>query len=199
MSLIDEEICNLINKRRTEGLELLFNTYYKSMVLWADTFLNDMEASEDLVQDFFVKLWEQKELQKLKPESLKSYLFAIVRNRSLNALHKFDPLRNSEESFFINISDSCYDDLTDELLERLQIAVCNLPPRTKQILYCVYIDGMHYKEVADKLGVSVSTIKTLLVNALKRLRKECRDMDMVLLLFLKKIKFDSTFLLPQLY
>lgn len=63
-----------------EGMELLFTSYYKPLVVWADTFLRDVACAEDLVQDFFLKLWEAGRFERLLPETLRSYLFTAVRN-----------------------------------------------------------------------------------------------------------------------
>ena len=51
--------------------------------LWADTILNDMEEAEDLVQDFFVRLWEKKLNENLEGERVRSYLYVAVRNMAV--------------------------------------------------------------------------------------------------------------------
>ena len=87
MRPIDQEICSLLKVRKIGGMELLFREYYKPLVVWATTFLHDTQRAEDIVQDFFVKLWE-KPYSALLPETLKSYLFTSIRNLALNQLDK---------------------------------------------------------------------------------------------------------------
>ena len=94
MRPIDQEICSLLKVRKIGGMELLFREYYKPLVVWATTFLHDTQRAEDIVQDFFVKLWE-KPYSALLPETLKSYLFTSIRNLALNQLDKIDPLRRA--------------------------------------------------------------------------------------------------------
>ena len=94
MRPIDQEICSLLKVRKIGGMELLFREYYKPLVVWATTFLHDTQRAEDIVQDFFVKLWE-KPYSVLFPETLKSYLFTSIRNLALNQLDKIDPLRQA--------------------------------------------------------------------------------------------------------
>lgn len=53
MQLSEESICTLLKKRDPKGLECLFDQYYRPLVLWADTFLNNIQQAEDTVQDFF--------------------------------------------------------------------------------------------------------------------------------------------------
>ena len=59
MREIDQRICELLRVRKIEGMELLFKEYYKPLVVWGATFVSDVQRSEDIVQDFFVKLWEK--------------------------------------------------------------------------------------------------------------------------------------------
>lgn len=52
------------------------------------------------------------------------------------------------------------------MLAKVEFEIEKLPPRTKEVVCGVYVDGLQYKEIAQKLDVSVATVKTLLVNAL---------------------------------
>ncbi len=179
-------ICAYLKKKDTKGLEYLFAEYYKPLVLWADTFLNDIGQAEDLVQEFFVKLWEQELVTHLLPKTLKSYLYTSIRNRAINLLDKNDPLRLA-----FDVEDGIelweeYNDSQEELMRKVEAAVEHLPPRSREIVECVYLKNMKYKEVAEKLEVSVATVKTLLVNSLKTLRKEFGMDCSVLMFFLKK-------------
>ena len=74
------------------GMDLLFDVYYKRLVTWADTYLDYLQAAEDLVQEFLVDLWENRKVREWRPESLQSFLFISIRNRSLHLLEKKDVL-----------------------------------------------------------------------------------------------------------
>ena len=66
-------------------------------------------------------------------------------------------------------------------------AVEQLPPRSQEIIKCVYLKGMKYQETAQFLNISIATVKTLLVNSLKSLRKTFGpDIEIFLLWILKK-------------
>lgn len=58
MYFSDQDILASMRKDKTIGIQRLFDRYYRPLVLFADEFLKDRSAAEDLVQDFFVKLWE---------------------------------------------------------------------------------------------------------------------------------------------
>ena len=114
MRPIDQEICSLLKVRKIGGMELLFREYYKPLVVWATTFLHDTQRAEDIVQDFFVKLWE-KPYSALLPETLKSYLFTSIRNLALNQLDKIDPLRRACDVVYCDSPWNEYDNFEDEV------------------------------------------------------------------------------------
>ena len=76
--------------------------------------------------------------------------------------------------------------MKDQLEERVRAAVERLPEKSREIVKCVYWENMKYKEVAERFGVSLATVKTLLVNSLKALRKDTSIRLDVLLFFLLK-------------
>ncbi len=169
-------------------MEGLYEVYYKPLVVWADTFIHDVGLAEDLVQEFFIKLWEKGMLEGVEPERLKNYLYVGVRNRALNSLDKNDPLRWVGEKAIPTAVWEEYDEVKDQLEERVRAAVERLPEKSREIVKCVYWEDMKYKEVAERFGVSLATVKTLLVNSLKALRKDTSIRLDVLLFFLLKKK-----------
>ena len=194
MRVSDQEICELLKERKIGGMELLFKEYYKPLVVWAATFLHDTQRSEDVVQDFFVKLWEKSFVDKLQPDTLKSYLFTSVRNLALNQLDRIDPLRRACDVARYESPWEEYDSFEDEVFRRVETEIGKLPPRTQEIIRSVYLKGMKYKEVADELGISVSTVNSLLVKALKKLRQTTeKEGDIaVYLFFLQKRLLEIT-------
>ena len=194
MRVSDQEICELLKERKIGGMELLFKEYYKPLVVWAATFLHDTQRSEDVVQDFFVKLWEKSFVDKLQPDTLISYLFTSVRNLALNQLDRIDPLRRACDVARYESPWEEYDSFEDEVFRRVETEIGKLPPRTQEIIRSVYLKGMKYKEVADELGISVSTVNSLLVKALKKLRQTTeKEGDIaVYLFFLEKRLLEIT-------
>lgn len=64
-----------------------------------------------------------------------------------------------------------YDDSKDQIVARIMREIALLPTRSQEILNCVFIEGLKYQEVADRLGISVSTVKTLLGISVRKLRE----------------------------
>ena len=133
-------------------------------------------------------------MDKLQPDTLKSYLFTSVRNLALNQLDRIDPLRRACDVARYESPWEEYDTFEDEVFRRVETEIGKLPPRTQEIIRSVYLKGMKYKEVADELGISVSTVNSLLVKALKKLRQTTeKEGDIaVYLFFLEKRLLEIT-------
>lgn len=167
----DRQICDLLNSRDQKGMELLFEGYYKSLVSWANTFLNDLGLAEDIVQEFFIALWNQEIHRELKPETLSSFLRVLVRNRCYNQLGKRDVFSRFVSMERVDCMFEEYDDSRDQIVARIMGEIALLPPRSQEILNYVFVEGLKYQEVADRLGISLSTVKTLLGISVRKLRE----------------------------
>ena len=184
MQIPDSTICSLLNQGEEKGMGYLFTRYYKPLVLWAASFLNNIPQSEDLVQDFFIRLWEKRTQTSLQATTFKSFLYTSVRNLAFDRMEKKDPLRHATD---LKSSDKAweeYDTLEEEVLARVKNEIDKLPERSRQIMQCIYLQGLHYKETAAKLGISIATVNTLLVNALKKIRQAYPDITQNIILFL---------------
>ena len=184
MQIPDSTICSLLNQGEEKGMEYLFTRYHKPLVLWAASFLNNIPQSEDLVQDFFIRLWKKRTQTSLQATTFKSFLYTSVRNLAFDRMEKKDPLRHATD---LKSSDKAweeYDTLEEEVLARVKNEIDKLPERSRQIMQCIYLQGLHYKETAAKLGISIATVNTLLVNALKKIRQAYPDITQNIILFL---------------
>lgn len=183
----DKEIYQLLQKNDTKAMELLFKKYYKPLVLWSDTIIGNVSAAEDLVQDFFVKLWNNKLYRKLEYKTLSSYLYVSVRNLSYNSIKKQNIISSDLDISDVEEIVEEYSNDEDVIVDKVMTEIDKLPPRSKEIVKCVLVKNMKYKETAEELGVSVATVKTLLVNSLKKLRLSLGEKsDILLFIFFKK-------------
>lgn len=187
MRTTDQYIFELLSKDNRQGMSLLFKKYFESLVIWADTFLNDIDQSKDLVQDLFVGIWRKKTYSNWNSDKLSSYLHVAVKNACFNKLKKIDVLKHAAE---IDSFDRIYDEFEsnkEEIVAKILEEVEKLPERSKEVVKCIYLKGMKYQEAADELKVSVSTIKTQLVRSLKTLRANSENLgDFFLFYFSSK-------------
>tara|TARA_B110000211_G_scaffold10117_1_gene10697 strand:- start:32 stop:589 length:558 start_codon:yes stop_codon:yes gene_type:complete len=163
MNFIIEEI----RKGNRKVFKNLFNKNYKELVLYANGYLFDTAASEDVVQEVLIYIWEHPDKLKIKT-SLKSYLFSMVRNRCLNYLKSIKITDNYKFlEFNINlITEHVFDSTSDEdkkiVYHQILKIVDTLPERMQQIVKLKFLHNCKYTEIAEELGISVNTVKTQL-------------------------------------
>ena len=162
----------MLNAGDQHGMDLLYNTYYRQLALWADTFLYDLSQAEDLVQELFIDIWDRKLYLKFRAEVLPAFLRLLVRNRCLNHRNKRGLRYSDVEMAAIGVALDHYDDRHDQILSTVSHEIEKLHPRSRQVLRAVYIHGLKYREVAERYDISVSTVKTLISRSLDMLRSK---------------------------
>ena len=184
----EEEICRLLAADDWRGMEVMFRVYYKRVVVWADTFVEDMQMAEDIVQELFITLWEKKRRKTLQSSTLSSFLFVSVRNQCYHRLEKRDVLRHTVDLNEVNTAFEEYNEKHDYIITRILDEIEKLPPRSQEIMLAVFVDGLKYREVAEKYHISLSTVKTLLGNAVRKLKEQLGTEGLAVFLFFFRIK-----------
>ncbi|WP_282036311.1 RNA polymerase sigma-70 factor [Saccharicrinis aurantiacus] len=164
----DSELIELIKKGDERAFEKFFKEHYIGLVAFANKYLHDIDKAESITQEIFVLLWEKK--QKYQIQSIKAYLFSAVRNRCNNELkriqyeQKYRSKINPESQIeYLNYSDST-------VLGKINSIIDTLPEQRKKIFKLNRIDGLKYKEIANKLNISPKTVENQMGKALKYLR-----------------------------
>lgn len=163
-------------------LEGLFRLHYRSLCGFALGYLKDTDQAEDIVQELFVRLWQDRESLSIQ-SSVKSYLFTAVRNRCLNAIAVNKRMRSLDEEADGQIAGEGRgeDDLA-ERAARVHAAIETLPTERRKVFRLSRNEGLKYHEIAERLGISVKTVENQMGKALKTLREELADLMPVLLL-----------------
>ena len=171
----DKQIIAGIRKGDETAFRMLFENYYQRLVVFANKYLDDLEGSRDLVQEFFMNLYEAADSFSIHT-SLKSYLYGSVRNRCLNFIKYVEVRQKHRESILRteieNISST--EDSIDamELEERIFNIVSNLPEQCRKIYLMSRGEGKSNKEIAADLELSIRTVETQISKALKVLREK---------------------------
>ncbi|MFR7878857.1 MAG: sigma-70 family RNA polymerase sigma factor [Butyricimonas paravirosa] len=169
-----------------DRFEQIYKAYSKPMFLYALSFLISEEEAEDVIQEVFVNFWKDNTYQKIKNEVTKTYLFRSVKNNCLNRLKKKDVLWDRLDLLREDIVVEEMMNWNDELIQEVENEIANMPEQTREIIQAVFSD-LKYQEVADQLGVSINTVKTLLKHGMKYLRERFSGRgDLFLLMVLVK-------------
>ncbi len=169
------------NKIDKKDLKEIFNSYYGSLVQYANRFLYTKDECEDLVQDIFVGLWEK---DNTFPDelSLKVYLYKTVRNKCYNVIKH----NKVKKKYADNIVQLLEDDnlflkqiLEEEIVRKLYHAIEVLPDRKKEIIK-LSLKGLKNAEIAESLEIKLQTVKTLKSQSYKILREQFQDLSSII-------------------
>lgn len=183
MKIDDQILIKGLKEKNKVIFDLVFTFYYSGLCAFANRFVNNRSAAEDIVQDYFVKLWENSGSITIS-SSLKSYLFASVKNRSLDYLKHQQVRKNKKMDAFSPatvLPDELWEFTETELREIINYAMQKLPPRTREIFEMNRFLGLSNEQIANQLGISKRTVELQISNALKILRAELKDLHPVLL------------------
>ena len=174
----DKEIVRRIRQGDIKQFESLFRSSYVSLVRYAKSLINDHDEAEEIVQDLFFRLWQDRDKIEIK-SSLNGYLFRSVHNR---CLHHIDHARVVERhAVMMSYKQTDSQDSPSDILhyKELQIKIAailkKLPERCGTIFYMNRFEGLKYTEIAEKLSVSVKTVESNMGKALKEFRKELTE------------------------
>lgn len=160
--------------------------HYSNLCSYANNFLKDLHASEEVVQEVLFKLWVNRESISFDT-SIKSYLFRAVRNGCLNVLKHIEIRENYKEhnQKIISQKESSPDHkfIASELEQKIREAIDKLPLERRRIFVLSRYEGMSYKEIAATLDISVKTVENQIGRALKLLRDELSDYMPLLTIF----------------
>ena len=163
---------------KKERFEHIYKEYSKPMYLYALSFLVSEEEAEDAIQEVFINFWKDNTYQKIQNEVTKTYLFRSVKNNCLNRLKKKDVLRDRLDLFREDVAEEEMMMWNDTLIQEVGTAIEEMPEQTREI---------KYQEVADYLGISINTVKTLLKNGMRHLRERFAErVDLFLIIVLIK-------------
>ena len=187
MQVIEKEALIAIQQGDEQSFERLFRTFYTRLCAYARGMLTDLDEAEEIVQTLFCRLWEQRATLEVTT-SVQAYLFRAVRNACLNQIKKVQirdayKAMNLEE---INQNPELQPDhaTADDLRERIERAIAELPEQCRLIFKMSRFEELKYREIADSLGISIKTVENQMGKALKVLRFKLADFLTIIMLFL---------------
>ena len=172
-NLTDEQLIILLKKDDQQAFAQIYNRYAESLAGFAASKLYSLDDARDIIQDIFVKLWENRD-EVYITSNLKSYLFSIVRHRIIDKIRKNitrEEYASMVQSLIVPRYDSADKQVeAKELQQSIEKSLNQLPPRVKEIYKLSRDEGLTNHEIAEKLNLSEQTVKNQLSAALKHLR-----------------------------
>lgn len=181
----DEVWLECIRNGDETGLDRLFLKYYTGLISYARFYLPyPSDESEDIVQEVFLKLWQQR-YDLVIQSSFSAYLYTAVRNRIRDYYRSSGRLSNLPIDDFIDAAEAPAQMMPDrqviykEVGTEIDRLIEQLPPGTRLVFLMNRNDNLTYAEIAQFLNISVNTVKTLMYRALKFLKENYRSFSLV--------------------
>lgn len=172
----------------------IYSIYFTKMIRFSQAYVIAEEDAENIVQDIFLYLWEHPDVFKTI-YNMDAFLFTMLRNRCLTFLKhtlyvnkRKQPLQTVEEQelemnlYSLQQFDESFFTL-EEAETLINDVIGKLPERCRKIFILSRIEGLKYKEIAEKLNISVNTVENQISIALRKLKIELKDY-LPLLLFI---------------
>ncbi len=161
-----------------DSFERFFVLHHQSLVFYALKFVGNRDVASDIVQEVFVKLWENRNDIVINV-SLKAFIYKSVYHLCLNHIEQLKIRATHHKAIFTELMDIELDYynseqslIQKELATHIEEAVNKLSPDYKEVIVLSRYQGLKNKEIAEKINVSQRTVETRIYRALNKLRKE---------------------------
>jgi RNA polymerase sigma-70 factor (ECF subfamily) len=156
------------------AFQVLFRHFFPGLLSFAAAYMKNRMLAEEVVEDVFVKLWENR---KMLPaiKNLNYYLYVATKHAAINSLQKD---RRKYQSFHMEDLDEevlhfrrTPEDLmiSGQVLLEIEGIINTLPPKCRLIFRLVKEEGLRYKEIAELLNISPKTVENQMTIALQKL------------------------------
>jgi RNA polymerase sigma-70 factor (ECF subfamily) len=181
----------LLVKRLIENdknaLDGLYHYYYPRLYYFIKGFLKVEDEVDDVIQDVFVKLWENRN-NITSVETFNSWVFTVTKNEVISLFRS--KIKKAEFETRIRETVIQTEIFTDTMLEyneikgRVDQLIEQLPEKRRQIFKLSREQGLSQKEIANQLGISVKTVEDHMMHAIRFMRENLKSSDLITLLYL---------------
>ena|SRR5688572_17420602 len=172
----DHELLALIQDGNGQAFAVLVERHTQRFYRLAYRYLQNKEAAEDVVQDAFIKLWENPSLwQSQRSSKFTTWFYRIVVNLCLDLCKKKKPVPLEDESSLIDEREP-----VDEIMIRLQEQqalekeIAALPERQRTALNLCFDEGLSNQEAADVMGLNLKALQSLIMRAKTTLKERMK-------------------------
>ena len=153
----------------------LFKLYHGELCNYMTAISGNPKIAEDIAQQTFIKIWENRKKLSLSKDKLKRYLFKVAYNLFIDSQRKkkkeFELLENLKQEAYLELVDADTS-LFEERLKKVEMEIDNLPEQCKKVFIMSKKEGLKYREISEQLHISIKTVEVHMAKAMKRLRAQ---------------------------
>lgn len=177
--LNDIELIDRLNARDKNAIEIIFRRFYPELCYYSYRIIDDSDAARDIVQDIFMKLYENRKYRFENIYALRTFFYRSVRNGAVDYIRQRNKSRSAMGSkpFEPEAAETDFEmfEIESQVYIKLNEAIEKLPQRCRQIFEMSYVYRMPVRSIAQTLGVAETTVKTQKQRAIKFLKQWMQD------------------------
>lgn len=173
-----------LKEGQKKAFDYFFERYYQGLCVYSIKIIGSESAAKDIVQDFFVRLWEKRKDIEIGTQ-VKSYFIRSVHNRCMDYISHQNVKASHIDYQLHSASDDdlmVYPLLDYELKQIIDSAIESLPVKIRETFILNRFEALSYQQIADQENISVKTVEYRIGKALTHLRKSLSDYQYLLIL-----------------
>ena len=187
MELKDDQLVITLKAGNITAFEMLFRTYYQPLCNYAYSFVQDRDEAEEIVQSTFFNIWEKRDNLAIHT-GVKPYLYAMVRNASLNVI-KHEKIKQQHVATEMAMGERSVESVSrtiaaTELETRIYQAMDRLPEQCRLVFKLSRFEELKYSEIAEQLSISIKTVENQMGKALRIMRDQLKDYLPILIIIM---------------
>jgi RNA polymerase sigma-70 factor, ECF subfamily len=173
--LADEDLISLVEVADAEAFATLYDRHSRAAFSLAYRMMGERQASEDLAQDAFLKVWRGASSYRADRGSVRTWILSIVHNRGIDQIRSQASRRRTQERIEASAprsqpSEAFTETWRNSQRDQVREALNTLPPEQLKILELAYFSGYTHVEISDLLGLPLGTVKGRMRLGLKKIR-----------------------------
>jgi RNA polymerase sigma-70 factor (ECF subfamily) len=173
--LADEDLISLVEAADAEAFATLYDRHSRAAFSLAYRMMGERQASEDLAQDAFLKVWRGASSYRADRGSVRTWILSIVHNRGIDQIRSQASRRRTQDKVEASAprsqpSEAFAETLRNSQRDQVREALNTLPSEQLKILELAYFSGYTHVEISDLLGLPLGTVKGRMRLGLKKIR-----------------------------
>jgi RNA polymerase sigma-70 factor, ECF subfamily len=182
--LADEDLISLVESADAEAFATLYDRHSRAAFSLAYRMMGERQASEDLMQDAFLKVWRGASSYRAERGSVRTWILSIVHNRGIDQLRSHASRRRTQDRIEASAprsqpSEAFAETWRNSQRDQVREALNTLPPEQLKILELAYFSGYTHVEIAELLRLPLGTVKGRMRLGLKKIRDYFESSDAV--------------------
>jgi RNA polymerase sigma-70 factor (ECF subfamily) len=170
-SSTDRQLMQQIREKQPEALSRIYDLYSTLVYSVAMRVLRDGAAAEDVMQEVFLKIWQQPESFADQRGSLCGWLAVVTRNRAIDRIRGSKQFDNVDDLQLSNNVDLSVEAEREMMLQKVRVVLETMPADQRQAMEMAFFEGCTHTEIAEQTGQPLGTVKTRIRSALITIRK----------------------------